>query len=105
MSCLPPSRVLPAERPFTHIGVDAFGPFLIKDTVATRRHNSSTKMWGCAFTCRSSRAVHLEPLSSLDTSSFLSAFSRFCAIRGRPNSVRSDRGGNGLFFPTWQFMC
>ena len=94
MSFLPSTRVLPSERPFTHIGVDVFGHFHIKDTVSTRRHNSTTKMWGCVFTCCSSRAVHLEPLASLDTSSFLNAFLRFCAIRGRPSSVRSDRGGN-----------
>ena len=46
------------------------------------------------FTCLSTRAVHLEALESLDTSPFLNAFTRFCAIRGFPQSLRSDRGTN-----------
>ena len=90
MSSLPSTRVLVPERPFTHIGVDAFGPFFIKRPVVTRRHKAATKMWGCIFTCCSSRAVHLEPLASMDTASL----QRFCAIRGRPSTIRSDRGGN-----------
>ena len=93
MSDLPKSRVT-ISPPFTNVGVDLFGPFHIKDTIATRRHNSTTKMWGCVFTCLSSRAVHFEALSSLDASSFLNAFSRFCAIRGQPKLMKSDRGGN-----------
>lgn len=93
MSALPEVRVTPSP-PFSNVGVDLFGPFHIKDTVATRRHNSTVKMWGCVFTCLSSRAVHLEGLSSLDASSFINAFTRFCAIRGTPILMKSDRGGN-----------
>ena len=93
MSNLPAVRVTPSP-PFTNVGVDLFGPFHIKDTIATRRHNSTSKMWGCVFTCLSSRAVHFEALASLDASSFLNALTRFCAIRGYPCLIRSDRGGN-----------
>ena len=93
MSALPTERVN-ISPPFTNIGVDLFGPFHIKDTIATRRHNSSVKMWGCVFTCLSSRAVHLEALASLDAPSFLNALTRFCAIRGYPKLLKSDRGGN-----------
>ena len=41
-----------------------------------------------------SRAVHLEPLVSMDTSSFRNALARFEAIRGKVGSLRSDQGTN-----------
>ena len=97
MSNLPAVRVRPSP-PFTNVGVDLFGPFHIKDTVATRRHNSTSKMWGCVFACLSSRATHFEALASLDASSFFNALTRFCAIRGYPCLIRSDRGGNFEYF-------
>ena len=93
MSTLLKERVTPSS-PFTNVGVDTFGPFLIKSGAGTRKHSSGVKIWGCVFTCFSTRAIHLEALESLDTSSFLNAFTRFCAIRGYPISMWSDRGTN-----------
>ena len=93
MSTLLKERVTPSS-PFTNVGVDSFGPFSVKSRAGTRKHASDVKIWGCVFTCLSTRAVHLEALESLDTSSFLNAFTRFCAIRGFPQSLRSDRGTN-----------
>ena len=87
MSKLPAVRVT-LSHPFTNVVVDLFGSFHIKDTVATRRHNSTSKMWVRVFTCLSSRAVHFEALASLDASSFLNALTRFCVIRVYPCLIR-----------------
>ena len=74
MSDLPGDRV-ESSPPFTFCGVDLFGPFLI------REGRKELKRWGCIFTCLSSRAVHLEVVNSLSTSSFINALRRFVSIR------------------------
>lgn len=51
-------------------------------------------MWAVLFTCLVSRAVHIEALVGLDTSSFVNALRRFMAIRGTCKVLRSDRGTN-----------
>ena len=93
MNFLPPERTT-ESAPFERVGVDLFGPFEVKIGASTRSRSSTIKMWGCIFTCLTSRAAHIEPLDSADTSSFINAFRRFCAIRGLPSLIISDRGGN-----------
>ena len=90
---------LPADRldqvpPFTHSGVDVFGPFYIHDGTTTRRRNSSKKVWVVIFCCAASRAVHCELLNGMDTSSFINSFRRFLSIRGTCRTLRSDNGTN-----------
>ena len=46
------------------------------------------------FICASKRAVHVEIAYSLDTASFLDAFSRMVARRGKPEVMISDNGTN-----------
>ena len=88
MGDLPKDRVTPNEAPFTHVGVDYFGPFLVK------RARSELKRYGCIFTCLSTRAIHLEVSHSLETNSFINALQRFIARRGEPVEIRSDNGTN-----------
>ena len=88
MANLPEDRVTANKPPFTFVGVDFFGPFMVK----IRR--SEAKRYGCIFTCMTIRAVHLEVTHSLDTDSFLNALRRFMARRGKPEQIRSDNGGN-----------
>lgn len=88
MADLPPYRTQPYEPPFTSVGIDCFGPFLVK------RARSEVKRYGCIFCCLVTRAVHIEMLDSLDTSSFLNAFRRFSSRRGWPKRVVSDNGTN-----------
>jgi hypothetical protein len=90
---------LPADRleespPFTNTGVDLFGPFSVTDGVTTRRTNSTKKVWGVLFTCLVSRAIHIETVPGLDTSSFRNALRRFFALRGTCKKLRSDNGTN-----------
>ena len=92
---------LPKERleevaPFTNVGMDVFGHFLITEGRETRRHSSQRKVWVLIVVCMPSRAVHLEPLPAMNTSTFMNAFARFTAIRGPCKSIRTDQGSNFL---------
>ena len=88
MAPLPEGRCRPLKA-FMEVGVDYAGPFTVK---LTRR--CSAKRYLCLFTCLASRAVHLEMAYSMDTPSFLMAFSRMIARRGKPEKVTSDNGSN-----------
>ena len=86
---LPPFPSLPKERvsasaPFQHVGVDYLGPLYVVD------HGESKKVWVCLFTCLAIRAVHLELVSSLDTTTFINCLRRFAGRRGIPSSILSD---------------
>ena len=93
MAPLPPDR-LEKTAPFEKTGMDVFGPFTIYDGKSTRRTTASKKVWVLLFTCLYSRGVHLECLNSLDTPTFIMAFRRFVAIRGKCTLLRSDHGTN-----------
>ena len=88
MADLPHCRITPGEPPFTYVGVDYFGPYLVK------RARSRVKRYGVIFTCLVVRAVHIEVAYSLDTDSFINALRRFIARRGKPKEIRSDNGTN-----------
>ena len=88
MSTLPKERVTPNKSPFSTVGIDYFGPLLIK------QRRSQVKRYGCLFTCFTTRAVHIEIAHTLTTDSFLAAFCRFMSRRGKPEVVYSDNGTN-----------
>lgn len=88
MAPLPLARIAVTCPPFTHAGVDYFGPIY----VTVRR--SSEKRWGVLFTCLSSRAIHLEIATSLNISSCILAITSFMGRRGTPKAFYSDRGTN-----------
>jgi hypothetical protein len=89
---------LPSERlktcpPFTYVGLDVFGPWCVT-TRRTRGGQAESKRWAIMFCCMSSRAVHLEVIESMDTSSCINALRRFFALRGPAKQLRSDCGSN-----------
>ena len=88
MADLPASRVTPDKPPFSFVGVDYFGPIMVK------QGRSRVKRYGCLFTCLNCRAVHLEVANSLDTDSFINALRRFISRRGKPSNIISDNGTN-----------
>ncbi|KFD60758.1 hypothetical protein M514_11478 [Trichuris suis] len=88
MAPLPAARLQAFEPPFSCVGIDCFGPIIVR----VRRFHE--KRYGCLFTCMSTRAVHLEVSFSLDTDSFLMAFRRFVNRRGTPAIIYSDNGKN-----------
>ena len=87
MSDLPKERCCEAA-PFTHCGVDMFGPFIV------RERRSNLKRYCALFTCFASRAVHIEVTCTMETDSFIQALRRFMARRGKVRSIRSDNGTN-----------
>ena len=85
---LPECRVTPNHSSFYRCGIDYMIP------VTIQQERNILKRYIAVFTCLASRAVHLEVSNSLDTSSFLMAFHRFAARRGRPSVIFSDNGTN-----------
>lgn len=79
-------------RPFTYTGVDFAGYFDIK--TSTRRNAPYTKAYIAVFICLTTRAMHLEVVSSLSTEAFLLAFKRFTSRKLLPRHMYSDRGTN-----------
>ena len=84
MSELPVERLRYKQPPFNHTGVDYFGRLY----VPVRR--STEKRWGLLFTCLATRAVQLEIVPSLDTSSCVMGIERFIARCGTPSTIKSD---------------
>ena len=89
-----PSVRIEETAPFTYVGLDVFGPFYVSEGVSTRRTKSERKMWAIVFICLTCKAIHLEPLWHMDTSSFKHALRRFLCTRGNCVKMYSDRGTN-----------
>lgn len=89
---------LPAERlqtdpPFSYVGLDVFGPWEVTAR-RTKGGQANSKRWAVLFTCMSTRAVHIEVIETMSSSSFINALRRFFAIRGPAKQLRSDCGSN-----------
>ena len=88
MADLPIERLAYKKPAFTNTCLDCFGPL----QVTIRR--TTEKRWILLFTCLTTRAIHLEVIHSLNTSSSMMAIDRFVARRGRSNIFWSDNGTN-----------
>ncbi len=75
---------------FQYTAVDAAGPFYTK----MPRGHARRKRYLLVFTCCTFRCTHFELLTALDTDSFLLAFERFVARRGKPKVLAMDSGTN-----------
>ncbi|XP_062584179.1 uncharacterized protein LOC134245966 [Saccostrea cucullata] len=92
MADLPEDRCKPSP-PFSYVGVDTFGPWMVAFR-RTRGESANQKRWGLLFTCLVTRAIHIEIIEQLTSSSFINALRRFVALRGPVTQFRSDRGTN-----------
>lgn len=81
MSDLPEDRLISGQPPFSSVGVDIFGPWNII-TRRTRGDAANNKRWAALFTCLTTRAVHIEVVEEMTSSSFINALRRLIAIRG-----------------------
>ena len=90
---VPPPPPLPEFRvheqpPFTFTGVDFAGPLYIRYP----NNKETSKVWLCLFTCCVVRAVHIDLVPDMTTTSFLRCLKRFVARRGIPRRMVSDNG-------------
>ena len=87
MADLPSFRVTPGKF-FDKVGVDYFGPIMVK------QGRSTVKRYGCLFTCLKIRAVHIELAENLEADSFILCLRNFIGRRGQPSDIYSDNGSN-----------
>lgn len=92
MGQLPIERLTPS-RPFLHTGVDYAGPLQIRATTGRGRIQVS-KGYIAIFICYTSKALHLELVSSMTTEAFIATMKRFTSRRGTPAVVHCDNGSN-----------
>lgn len=88
MAELPMGRVCSFTLPFTHTGIDFFGPYYV--TIGRR----TEKRWGVIFTCLTTRAIHIELAESLSTDVCIRIIRNFKCKRGTPQVIYCDRGTN-----------
>nr|CAI5837862.1 unnamed protein product [Callosobruchus analis] len=91
MRDLPQDRITPTS-PFLNTGVDYARPFTIR--IRKGRGSKTEKCYVAVFICFSTKAIHLELVSSLSSDAFLNCLRRFIARRGKPNKIFSDNGTN-----------
>ena len=82
---LPSFRVQEAP-PFQYTAIDFAGPMYIH----SKEGSSSNKVWICLFTCCVTRAVHLELVPDMTTTTFIRCLKRFAARRGLPRKIITD---------------
>jgi hypothetical protein len=86
MAALPLTRLENKVKAFEHCGMDFAGPFFAK----VGRGKPKLKVYVMVITCLAVRAVHFELTVNMGTDNVINALVRFCAIRGTPNSIRTD---------------
>ena len=74
--------------PFSNTKIDFFGPFYVSVKLSTE------KLWEFRFTCLNTRAVYLQVVRPMDTSSCVTEFERFASRHGVPGVSWSDYGIN-----------
>ena len=94
MAELPDELAVPSP-PFSHVGLDLAGPFLVKKQGGgrdTRRNIGTFKTWVLLILCLQTKAVKLYLACGYSTEEFLLAYEQFVSDHGTPISVHSDRG-------------
>lgn len=91
MGSFPVNRVTFTDA-FQHTGVEYAGPIMTKAYAG--RCKKYLKSYIAVFVCLCTKAVHIEAVSDLTSTSFLAAFKRFTGRRGRCLRLYSDNGTN-----------
>ena len=91
MGQLPSPRVNPSLT-FVHSGVNYAGPFSLKR--GNPRRPTVEKGYLAVFVCLTTKAIHLEVVSSASSGALTETLKRFVSRRGRPGHIYSDHGSN-----------
>lgn len=92
MSNLTSSRVTEPSRVFAHCGLDYAWPLQVR--LAGGRGPKSQPCYIVLFIGLSVKAIHLELVSDYSSETFIGSYHRFCARRGIPTHLYSNRGTN-----------
>ena len=79
---------------FSVVGVDLWGPIVIRDDVIKRGNRTTKKVWGVMFTCTATRAVYLDVACGLSTEELLHTIRRAMVRCGEIRTIISDPGTN-----------
>ena len=60
ISGIPKGRLANNCKPFSHTGVDFFGPINVKLSSKTRANSATEKPYGALFTCLTTKPIHGE---------------------------------------------
>lgn len=91
MGDLPASRISPS-RPFSHTAMDYSGAVMVRSARGRGQH--ATKGYVAVFVCLSTKAIHIEAVSDLTSTSFIAAYKRFTGRRGVCSDLYSDNATN-----------
>ena len=84
VSPFPSSRIHQSDV-FSFVGMDIFGPFIVRDLDHQR-----VKRYGIIFSCFSTRLTHVECLLDKSTDEVFNAIERVIAIRGTMHTIFCD---------------
>lgn len=91
MADLPADRVRPGKC-FEVSGVDYAGPFNVKYVDRDGNQIVMVKAWVVLFVCLKTRAIHMEIVDDLTSSSFIACYECFVGRRGPCYKMYSDNG-------------
>ncbi|XP_058827074.1 uncharacterized protein LOC131687050 [Topomyia yanbarensis] len=92
MGDLPSVRVNQAY-PFQNVGVDLAGPMYVRTSLRNKR-SPFFKAYITVYVCMATKAVHLDLVSDLTTSTFIASLRRFVGRRGKPAHIYCDNATN-----------
>ena len=94
MAQLPPRLCVPCP-PFTNIGLDLAGPFVVtreRGGMVTMGNPGTMKVWAGIYLCLNTHTIHIAIIRGYSTEDFLLAWDGYIADRGEPGTVHTDRG-------------
>lgn len=98
---VPSREPLPTDRTIGRAALEVIGTDFAGSLKYKQRKKSKGKGYLAIFSCSLSRAVHLELMSSMETSHFITCFKHLIACRARPRVVYSDNGRTFIKAGKW----
>ena len=68
---------------FSHVAMDLFGPWEVRDDIIQRGPRNLSKIWGVVYTCMVTRAVYIDVAMDYSTLSVLHTVRRLKTLEER----------------------